>query len=77
MSSRLLRFLSEEANIIMEFLSNPDIGPYEFRDKMAKALRKYVYETLTSFTGGKSLIELPKTPILGESTYCCKKFLRG
>jgi len=77
MSSRLLKFLGDEINIIMEFLSNPDIGPYEFRDKMAKALRKYVYETVTSFTGGKPLIELPKPKILGESAYSYKKLLRG
>jgi hypothetical protein len=61
----------------MEFLSNPDIGIYEFRDKLTKTLRRYVYDTVTSFTGGRPLIEIPKPRILGETTYRRKKFLRA
>jgi hypothetical protein len=77
MLSRLLEFLREEANIIVEFLSNPDIGLYEFHDKMLRALRRYVYNTLTNLTGGRPLIEPPRVFILGKTARHGKRLLRG
>ncbi len=51
---KLFTFITKQVETVIEFLENPNIGVYEFRDKLTRNFRVFIYELLTKSEGGVS-----------------------